>query len=188
VRVPPARACSERRTLCSASPPVRQTASFDRPTQDKTPCPKPPPQFSKRVCAERDRVMRRLHLNFALRVTSPLKLRGSAAAAPLCTCRVHGRCGLWPRRRDVAAWPRSDRCWPLDRDWPIPAPASRSSPCRVHGRCGLWPRLAAIRQMLAKPPAGHHSRPRVPPFARVAFTGGSRVRVASGPGVATWPR
>jgi len=26
--------------------------------------------------------MRRLHLNFALRVTSPLKLRGSAAAAP----------------------------------------------------------------------------------------------------------
>jgi len=25
-------------------------------------------------------------------------------------CRVHGRCGQWYRRRDVAAWPRSGRC------------------------------------------------------------------------------
>ena len=31
-----------------------------------------------------------------------------------------------------------------------------------------------------------HSRPRRPPFAVVAFTGGIRVFVASGPGVVTW--
>jgi hypothetical protein len=39
VRVPPARACRERRTHCSASPRARQTASLDRPTQGNTPVP-----------------------------------------------------------------------------------------------------------------------------------------------------
>ena len=45
-------------------------------------------------------------------------------------CRVHGRCGLWPRRRDVGAG-----CDPAGAAHTAPRPAVR--PCRVHGR--KWP-------------------------------------------------
>jgi hypothetical protein len=55
------------------------------------------------------------------------------------------------------------------------SPGIRSATRRRQACCERS--LAAIGQVMA------HSRPRGPPFARVAFTGGSR---GFGPGVATW--
>jgi hypothetical protein len=71
--------------------------------------------------------------------------------------------------RDPAGAAPASRRSPVSRSralWPV-APASRRS---------RWPRSGRSWSR------GCHSRPRVPPFAWVAFTG----VVASGPGVATW--
>ena len=73
---------------------------------------------------------------------------------------------LWPvapASRRVAAWPRSGRGWPA-------APGNRSRDAHAAAVCDVS-RLAAIRQV-PPPPCG-------PPFARVAFTGGSRGCVAA---------
>ena len=59
---------------------------------------------------------------------------------PVRLCLVHGRFGLWPRRRDVASRPRSGRRWP-------PRPAVRA--CPDQGRCGLWPRGCEVGDVAA---------------------------------------
>jgi len=81
-------------------------------------------------------------------------------------CRVHGRCGLWPRRRDggeVAVWPRCGRCCrhrhhSRPRVPPFALAAFRGVVAAVvpASRRG---RLAAIRQGLPPSPT---RRPRSP--------------------------
>jgi hypothetical protein len=59
----------------------------------------------------------------------------------------------------------------------------------VHGsvaECRDAGDVAAIRQVMATGIATTPFPPRIPPFARVALTGGSRGCVASGPSVAMW--
>jgi len=66
-------------------------------------------------------------------------------------CRVHGRCGQWPRRRDggdVAAWPRSGRCPPSGPTFARVAFTGRSGVPVANGPASRRSRLAAIRQVL----------------------------------------
>jgi len=75
-------------------------------------------------------------------------------------CRVHGRCGRWPRasrRSRLAAIRQVLATGIATTPFPPPRPAVR--PRRVHGRCGLWPGVRLSR-LAANDPAsrrGHRA-------------------------------
>ena len=115
----------------------------------------------------------------------------------------------------VATWARGSRLAAIRQVIAHRPSAAPSPPTQRNAPASRRSRLAAIRQVMAIldgtprrrdvgtgrrwgrlrltcvaawPRSGRwrRSRPRGPPFARVAFTGGSRGWVAGSPGVATW--
>jgi hypothetical protein len=88
-----------------------------------------------RQCSDTGRGSRSRTPVFAVTQYEPLA-RDPAGDGPRPQAAVqpHGRCDLWPRRRNVAARPRSGRCRLVATD------VAHVRPCRVHGRksrCGV---------------------------------------------------